>query len=137
MKTEEFETEIKWRGKNCKKYDFRAERKVGVAKVVHLEEPGAICYVPLSSKQNRSLLPNYSFHSRCLLFSNNNAFLHVSRRETPCNFRLGEFVRGSRAFFPLLPEAGVGREATLYFIDRRTDILTDYNVFLTRAESGR
>ena len=34
-----------------------------MTKVVHLEEPEAICYVPLSSKQNRSLLPNHNcFH---------------------------------------------------------------------------
>ena len=50
-------------GRNWKKYEFRAERIFGAAKVVHLEEPGAICKVQLSSKQNRSSLPNYScFH---------------------------------------------------------------------------
>ena len=65
MKIEEYETEMKRRGRfwKKKKYDFRAESTFWPVKVVHLEEPGAICKVQLSSKQNRSLLPNYScFH---------------------------------------------------------------------------
>ena len=46
-----------------KKKDFRAERIIGVAKVVHLEDLGAICRVQLFPKQNRSLFPSYScFH---------------------------------------------------------------------------
>ena len=63
MKCKESETEMKWRLKFEKKKDFRAERIIGVAKVVHLEDLGAICRVQLFPKQNRSLFPSYScFH---------------------------------------------------------------------------
>ena len=57
--TEEFETEMKWRGKIEKKLIIELRGYLGWQKVVHLGEPGATCQVPLSSTQNRSSLASF------------------------------------------------------------------------------